>query len=245
MTIFLRSLFVVGFLLLFYIANLKTENAFKKHKNNTPTAQSNGMDTSMVFEVDDYIFSNDMLKDKASKNSLYKLQSGNLFSLEKVWYTNKELDETIVIQLYTDFHKSEIFHFQNSDAPQNLKDQIELQILQKDKKYYLATPEEKRKGFNGFLKQSQPIAPSYFTSKQGIKLGDSIQKIISKYGMPDSTNTKDGFDVYYWDFKGDIGVVNPKKHKGRKLAYDSYGHSVIAYFKNDKLVGRILRNEIP
>ncbi len=246
MTIILRSLFVVGFILLFYIANIKTENAFKKHKKNALAKQQTGVvDSTLYIKEDDYAFSNDMLKDKTSNNSLYKLQSGNLFSIEKVWFTNKELDETIVIQLYTDYHKSGIFHFQNSGAPQNLKDQIELQILQKDKKYYLATPEEKRDGFNGLLKQSQVIAPSYFTSKQGIKLGDSKQKLIAKYGTPDSTKTVNGFEESYWTFEGDLGEVNPKKRAGKKLVYDSFGHSVIAYFKNNKLIGRIMRNEIP
>jgi hypothetical protein len=246
MKIILRSVFVVGFLLLFYVANLKTENAFKKHnKNALARYQAGIVDTTLYIKEDDYVFSNDMLKDKTGSQPMYLMTFSNLFSIEKVWFTNKELDETIVIQLYTDYHKSEIFHFQNSDAPQNLKDQIELQILRKDKKYYIATAEEKRSGFDGLLKQSQVIAPSYFTSKHGVKLGDSKQKLIAKYGTPDSTKTVNGFEESYWTFTGDMGQVNPKRTVGRKLAYDSFGHSVIAYFKNGKLVGRIMRNEIP
>lgn len=246
MTIILRSLFVVGFILLFYLANIKTENAFKKHnKNALARYQAGIVDTTLYMKEDDYAFGDDMLKDKTGSQPMYLMNFSNLFSMEKVWFTNKELDETIVIQLYTDYHKSEVFHFQNSDAPQNLKDQIELQILQKDKKYYLATAEEKRSGFNGLLKQSQAIAPSYFTSKQGIKLGDNKAKIISKYGTPDSTKTVNGFEENYWTFEGDMGDVNHKKTPGKKLVYNSFGHSVIAYFKSDKLAGRIMRNAIP
>lgn len=242
MTIILRSLFVVGFILLFYIANLKTENTFKKQKQ-SEIAEQQALLKATAFEVDDYVFSNDMLKDKTDKQSMYLMNSGNLFSIEKVWFTNKELDETIVIQLYTDYHKSEIFHFQNTGSPQNLKDQIELQVLRKDKKYYLAKTDEKRSEFDGLLKQSQTVAPSYFTSKQGIKLGETKQKIIDKYGTPDSTKTENGFEEYYWTFEGDQITTSGKL--SRKIAKDSFGHSIIAYFKNDQLVGRIIRNAIP
>jgi hypothetical protein len=44
-------------------------------------------DTMNVMVVDDYALTNEMLADKTSNNSSYKKKSGEIFSLDKAWFT--------------------------------------------------------------------------------------------------------------------------------------------------------------
>jgi len=62
-------------------------------------------DTIKRFVVDDYPVTNEMLIDKTSNNSSYKKQSGQTYSYDKAWFGNDTLKQTLVFELYTDYHR--------------------------------------------------------------------------------------------------------------------------------------------
>jgi len=69
-----------------------------------------------------------MLADKTSSNSSYKKQSGQTFSYDKAWISNDTLKQTLVFELYTDYHRLVTYHFLDNDIPTDLINRMELHI---------------------------------------------------------------------------------------------------------------------
>jgi hypothetical protein len=226
-----------------FSCNGKTENTSTKTENilsdiKVPVAIP---DTIMKFVVDDYPVSNEMFADKTSNNSSYKKQSGQTFSYDKKWFRNHTLKQILVFELYTDYHRLLIYKFLENDIPNDLIKRIELH-LDNGK---LATDEQKLKDFDGFLKQATKINSTYFITYKGFRLGDTKQKSIDIYGNPNKQTTTDGIERLEWIFIGENSSDNKADLKGKSIAVNSFGHQIIMYFRNGKLIGQILHNEIP
>lgn len=208
----------------------------------TPQQQRNEIvsDTIKRLKVDDYPVTNEMLADKTKKSS-YEKQSGQTYSYSKVWFSNDSLNQTLVFELYTDYHRMVTYHFYSNDIPTNLIDRMELHIDGGD----FATDKQKRKDFGGFLKQTTKITSSNFISDKGFKLGDTKEKAIKLYGTADEQTTSNGFEKLEWKFIGDNLYDGKEDLKDKPLAQGSWGHQVIMFFKNNKLAGQILYNDIP
>ncbi len=198
-------------------------------------------DTIKRFVVDDYPVTNEMLVDKTSNNSSYKKQSGQSYSYDKAWFGNDTLKQTLVFELYTDYHRMVIYHFYTNDMPTDLINRMELHIDSGE----VASEKQKRQDFDGFLKQTTKISSAYFTSDKGFKLGDTKQKAIDIYGTPDKQSMNVGIEKLEWEFFGDTFYNGKTDLKGKPLAKDSFGHQIVMYFKNRKLIGQILHNDIP
>lgn len=143
--------------------------------------------------------------------------------------------------MYTDYHRLVIFHFYIDDIPNDLLHRMELHT----KSGELASMKQKVEDIDGLLQQSAAIDAKYFTSNKGVKLGFSKQKILEIYGKPDQIIMKDGIEKVEWHFEGDLLNNQSQSSNNRLVAKDSYGHQVIMYFKNEKLIAQILYNEIP
>ncbi len=76
-------------------------------------------------------------------------------------------------------------------------------------------------------------------------MGTKKQKAIDVYGKPDKESMNADFEKLEWEFIGDIFYDGKTDLKGKPLAKESFGHQIIMYFKNGKLVGQILLNAIP
>lgn len=198
-------------------------------------------DTIKRLIVDDYPVTNEMLADKTSNNSSYKKRSGQTYSYDKAWFSNDTLKQTIVFELYTDYHRMVIYHFYNNDIPTDLINRMELYIDGGE----IASRKQKLKDFNGFLKQTTKINSSYFITDKSFRLGDTKQKAIDTYGIPDKDSINVGIEMLEWRFIGDIFYDDKTNLKGKPLAKDSFGHQIVMYFKNRKLIGQILYNDIP
>jgi len=185
-------------------------------------------DTIKRFVVDDYPVTNVMLADKASGNPSRMMQSGEIQSSDKAWFTNDTLNQTIVFEIYTDYYRSGTYHFYNNDVTADLIDRIDLNVNDGE----LATTKQKLKSLKGFLHQATKIDSRYFTTNKGFRLGDSKQKARETYGKPDKQSMHDGVEKLEWDFV-DIPLVH------------SFGHHVVMYFKKGRLIGLILYNDIP
>lgn len=198
-------------------------------------------DSNKRLVVDGFPVKNEMFVDKAIKNSSHKMRSGKTYSYDKVWFRNDTINQTLVFELYTDFHRMLTYHFYNNDMPSDLIKAMELHTDGGD----LATESQKLKDFGGFINQSSNINSSYFTTEKGFRLGDAKQKAIETYGKPQKQTTNNGIEKLEWNFIGDQIYEGKVDLKGKPLAKNSFGHNLVMYFKDGKLIGQILHNDIP
>ena len=236
----------------------KKKNSFAETSNQNDSLLKDDVnqkanDSLIYIIVDDYPVTNEMLKDKTSNNSTYLKQVGEVYSLEKAWFTNDRLKQTLVFQLYTDYHRMETYHFMNTDIPISIVEKMELSIAEGKFKnmFSSATIEQKKNSFDGFINLSEKIDEKYFKTQKGIKLGADKAELIKLYDTPDSTLTEQAFEVLKWTFTGDYNLIGDfastetKDLKKKTVAKDRFGHIVTAYFKDNKLVAQIIENDIP
>lgn len=210
--------------------NLKIEDA------NVVEKKSQISDSIPTFIVDDYLVLNKMFK----KNRGLK-KSAELISFDKVWFGNDSLKQTLVFELYTDYHRLITYHFYNYEIPLDLIKHMELHTESKN----IASQEQKKSNFGGFLEETTKIDSKYFITKKKFKLGNDRQQAINEYGIPDSKTIANGIEKLEWEFIGDMMYNKNIDLKGKPLAKYSFGYQVIMYFKKDKLIGMILYNDIP
>lgn len=202
----------------------------------------NIFDTINRMVVDDYPVTNEMFAaQKVDNSSTFRKVSGSTQSLDKVWFRNDTLNEILVFELYTDYHRLATFHFYNHHIPSDLIEQIELHSKDGD----VVKEKQKQNDFPGFTNQAVKINSTYFISAKGFKLGDIKQKAIKLYGTPDEQTVSNGFEKLVWTFTGDNVYDGKQNLKGKPLAEYSFGHQVTMFFKDNKLVGQILYNDIP
>ncbi|MBB4806748.1 hypothetical protein HNP38_002044 [Chryseobacterium defluvii] len=223
----------------FLSCNNKTENTRAKKVHTDKASTAIIPDSIEKLIVDDYPVTNEMFINKGNDLS-YTRKSGQTFSHDKVWFSNDILRQTIVVELYTDYHRLHTFHFYNNAVPNDLISKMWLSAYGEP-----ASEKQKQKDFNGFLKQAAKISSSYFVTNKGFKLGDPKQKAVSYYGKPDKQTIDEGTEKLEWNFIGDNSYDINTGPKSKPLAKDSFGHQIIMYFKNEKLVGQILSNDIP
>jgi hypothetical protein len=203
------------------------------------------VDTLNKIITDDYPVTNNMFV-----GNYQQRESGEITSLDKAWFTNDTLKQTLVFELYTDYHRLNIFHFYNLDIPEELINNMELHVATGKFKniFNIATIEQKQKYFRGFLDSSKSIYKSYFITTKGFKLGDYKVKALSIYGQPDSCRTSNGIEKCKWKFEGDY-IESEENHSKmqtkRPFAENSFGFEVTMFFKADKLIAMILSNDIP
>jgi hypothetical protein len=190
-----------------------------------------------MFTVDDFPVTERMIGPYTGRDH----KSGGLLSSDKVWFGNKELNQTLVFELYTDNFRNEIFLFRNDDIPAALIDSMEL--LTPDSE--LAPNKQKEKYFHGFLRWTKPIRPQNFISDKGFALGDPKDKALQTYGKPDTRSIARGVETLGWTFVGENEYDGKTNLKGKSLARDSFGHTVTMCFRNDRLIALILQNDIP
>jgi hypothetical protein len=197
-------------------------------------------DTLKRFEVDGYPITNEMLECD-NKIGIREIKNKNIISLDKVWFTNDSLNQTIVFEMYTDGFRVAIFHFNNNDIPDALIKKIELHKTYGD----LASSTQKLENFKGFIPLAKKIKSTYFKSNKGVELGDSKEKVLNLYGKPNTILSSNGLDEYSWEFIGDLLYDGKSNLNGKPLAKDNFGHKATMYFKENKLVALSLYNDIP
>jgi hypothetical protein len=226
-----------------YSCNEKVENtATKSEKDLSDTkVKVSTPDTTKKFDVDDYCVTNEMLLKQSEHNPFFEWRSGKTISHDKAWFANDTIKQTLIFELATDYHRFETYHIFNNDIPTDIINRMGLH----EDGGELASNQQKLHDFDGFIKQATKINALYFVSIKGFRLGDRKQKAIDTYGKPDKQSTTDEFEKLEWEFVGDQFYDEKTDLKGKPLAEESFGHQIIMYFRNDKLVGQILLNDIP
>lgn len=194
-------------------------------------------DSFPTFEVDDYPITTEMLRKINRTDGILKYKSGKTVSYDMAWFTDS--DQTVIIQLATDYYRFNTYHFLNEDVPEDLIYDIGFNTENGD----LATNKQVKIDFTGFLDESEVIDSRYFHTNKGIELGIDQQKAISVYGNPDSIATLKGVRKLVWSFYGDEEYLNESTEKPR--AKNSFGHKITMYFRNDKLIAQKIFNDIP
>jgi hypothetical protein len=193
-------------------------------------------DSLVILAVDNY-----PIDDSLFKGNYGMIESGEIHSIDKAWFTNDELQQTLIIELYTDYHRSMIYCFDSKNIPSALLRRMYL--YQSGNK--IATYELKEKHLKGLVSQAIKLERSRFVSNEGISIGMFKANAKARYGSPDKRAIEEGLEVLEWEYVGDTFYdpsVSPQKNV---IAKDSYGHTVTMFFKADKLVGYILNNHIP
>jgi len=204
-------------------------------------------DSIKTIIIDGYPVTNNMFRELHNANPLFKIQSGQIFSIEKAWFTNDTINQTLVFELYTDFHRFITYLIRNDIIPDTLISQIQLYSLSNNT-YSEVNLDQKKPYFQGFINSSKRINQRYFTSFKGIKLNDDKEKILKLYGHPDNIYMNKGIECNEWDFYGDeIYTANQKdiNLKGKPIAINSFGHHIKMYFNDNLLIALILINDIP
>jgi hypothetical protein len=204
-------------------------------------------DSIKTITPDDYPVTNEMFREIYNADQLMKIKSGDIYSISKAWFTNDTLNQTLVFELYTDFHRFFTYHFQNENILDTIISQIKL-YHQTTSGYETVSMNEKKPFFSGIIQGSKRISQKYFISNKGLKLNDNRKRLIDIYGEPDKKYPYKDIECNEWSYYGDaIYRVNKNNIdlKGKKLAKNSFGYEVKAYFKNDRLIGIILINDIP
>ena len=198
-------------------------------------------DSIQRWVVDDYPISENMFGKQGHNGIITEKYSGQTIAYDQVWFKNNALKQIIIFELYTDDYRMVTFHFYSNDPPAELLKRMELHAANGE----YATEQQKRKDFGGFVKQASAINANYFTSNKGFKLGDNKQKALRIYGKPNKITKHQGIEKLEWTFIGDILYDGSILHEEQRMAFNSFGHQAALYFKNDKLIGLILHNDIP
>ncbi len=186
------------------------------------------------FNVDDYPVTNAMF------NSAKYLEEP-ILSFNGLWFSSG--NQTLAIALYTDNYRYATFHFNDDLVPADL---IEEMVLHKPLPgNEIANLGLKRELFPGIFPTLNEVDTSFFRSNKGFRLGDNRSKAIDVYGQPNSVKTDKEIEILYWEFIGDSAYDGKQNRKGRPLAKNSFGHQIRMYFKNERLIGMCLHNDIP
>lgn len=195
-------------------------------------------DSIKRFIVDDYPVTDEMF---GYVDNAREIKSGPIRSLDKAWFSNDTLSQTLVFELYTDYHRMVTFHFFNNSIPKEIIERIELHTDQGE----IASEKQKEFFLKGFLNAAKRINRSYFTTNKNIKLGDKKVNALKIYGKPDKISKSGNVETYEWNLTGDLLYDGKANLMGKPLAKHNYGHQVLMFFENDKLMGTILFNDIP
>lgn len=193
-------------------------------------------DSIKTFKVDDYPITNEQLRANSDKKI-----NDTIVVYDQAWFTNDTLKQTIVFQLYTDYHRYATYHFYNNNIPTELIAALELHYENGN----IAKEEDKRKNIKGLISQSVQIPQTSFKSNKGFKLGDRKEKALIIYGKPDAITAHNGIETYEWVFPGNILYDGESDLKGKPLAANSFGHTVTMFFLNKQLIAMVLFNDIP
>lgn len=194
--------------------------------NNVPLS-----DTVPLLVTDDYLVTDKMLEKK-------KIINGQTYSEEFVWFTNDTLNQTVIFELYTDYHRLSVIHIFNDKIPGGLFEKL-------TEASGATYPGGSIDSIENKIKSAEKISSRYFVSLKGIQLGKKKSDVINTYGPVDTIIKFKDSEMYSWDFMGDAFLSENKTAKNKPYAQNSFGYQVKMFFRNDILIAMYLHNDIP
>ncbi len=196
---------------------------------------------SYAFIADDYPVTNDMFR-----GFEHPIQCRSAASFDKAWFVNDTISQALVIELYTDYHRLQLIHFNTRQIPNIVFRSLELHSkTDNEATYSLLDDKSKPDAVNCFLKVAKRLSPNYFKTNKGFSLGMSSKKAVRLYGTPSAMQETNEGKLFSWDFVGDyMGDAN-KGDLPANYVVNSFGYHIKVLFKNDKAVVIIMENDTP
>lgn len=173
---------------------------------------------TMDSTLDDYPVTDSMLRySLIERNGIPEEING--ISSSGYWFVDETKSETLVFDLFTDYHRMYTYHFLNSeDMPQEIKGALFIEVedtVRQDK--------EINAHIHDFIGAAKKIDKRYFTSIKGRRLGDTKEKVLQSLGTPSNCLINNDVEKCIWEI-------------------DSTNRTVL-YFKKNKLIAvAIYRN---
>ena len=149
-----------------------------------------------------------------------EIVSGGITSVDKVWFSNDTLKQSLVIELYKDNLRTESFLFYSGDIPEGM---LRKMAFPKVGLAELAGMAQKRSYFEGFIQQARQIRANYFVTNKGFRLGMGEEEVTKVYGRPGKISKERGMQVWQWRFAD---------------------HEATMFFQAGRLVGLMLHNDV-
>ena len=194
---------------------------------------------SQIIEKDSYPITWHMIRDNPKS-----MKIDACYTIDQSWFWNDELNETLIFDLATDYHRFLTFHFNNSRIPHPILQRLNIYTTDGKSAYVSVTDSVKKVMTPAFIEKSSKVSTEYFISSKGHELGESEKKGIDLYGKPDFVDEMNHYRILKWEYDGDPKYLEREAMDG-KYALDSFGYSITMIYENGKLVGRIIFDDIP
>lgn len=194
-------------------------------------------DSIVVRQGDKYRIKDSLITALLEKHPLI-MKVGDYYTPEMMLFNNDSLNEALMVILYTDYFRAGFVHFNLMDIPEGLPQNCLVEQTMPEQKNIAA----KQSAFIDLLQLGIAMPPSFFISKAGFRLGDSLSKAIQFYGTPDSSYAEGAYKVCKWSFNGEL-LLN--LHAGETVIANSYGQEVFMYFRKEQLVMYQILNAVP
>jgi hypothetical protein len=189
---------------------------------------------------DDYPVTDEMLSEFQRNNN-----TEGIFESDKAWFKNSGVNEVLIFELYTDYHRMAIYHCET----EFLFDVLIKDVIVHRKSNQIndgsAGMSQEKQVYKNYLENAQQIDKSYFTTKQGLKLGMNKNEILIKYNKPDTIISLGDIEKAEFHYKGEYHIRETGETPKGKIAKDSFGYHMVMYFKNSVLVGLVIKNDVP
>ncbi len=194
---------------------------------------------AQIIKIDTYPVSKEMLKDNINSNNI-----GDVYTLDQVWFTNDTLNETIIFELDTDYHRFITYHFKNDQIPTSILKEIVIYTKDGKSSNIPISDSLKTNYLPKLVGSSTKIDSKYFLSELGHYLGENKDLSMELYGKPNSISKIDEYKILRWNFEADPNYIGSES-KIQRYALGSFGYELTMIYVNGKLIGRIIMDDIP
>ena len=196
-------------------------------------------DTINKIKTDNFNISDEIIK-KNIKREFEKIDF-----LDGICFSNNAKSELLIIEFGTDYFRNKIVLVNKNNLPNKLLKLIPL-YSKKENTSIPSNEKDKKLFLDSFIPENI-LNIDYFESTKKIKLGINKDYAIKIYGNPDIIEQENEYKILKWVFIGDIvAKINKTIPRiDKPLALNSFGYKVTMFFKNDKLIGMVLINEMP
>jgi len=181
---------------------------------------------SFQYQDNDYPITDEIIKNAYTINSNGTVRD-MIYFLPTVILKDKESQQTIFIDLYSNLHRFNISHFYTEEIPDEL-------IQKYDKFVQVSNANiDVTKKIKDSIKNATIINKKYFTTKKNFRLGMSPEEAVSIYGEPAKKIENHDFTKLVWDYYSIIASHKGKIPEGlfNKVAY---GFIMEITFRHDK-----------
>jgi len=199
------------------------QNAADKEQKTLGPIRHNEEATFNDIEVDDYKIDFTIISANVAQNSNTKT--------DRAYFISADNSQFIEIILATDYYKENIYHY----------------LIETNGIIYPSNElTNSRESLNENIKNASRLDLDMFTTVKGVKLGDSIEDVVSKYGEYDEMTLEQNLEILKWNYFGrEMLEYGERNDENLRIAKNSLGQSNVFYFESNKLIAIETSNYVP